>query len=72
MSQPKPSRSSQLYLVGRSIDENFVYNLEETRDILHDPVRHSLLLRVVRPHDLTRKFHASYVSIWTLQYLLKL
>lgn len=54
------------------IDENFVDNFEESRDIFDLSVDHPLLLRVVRPHNLTHKFDASYVHIRALQDMLKL
>lgn len=56
----------------RGINDNFVYNLEESRDIFHLPVGHPLLFGVVCPHYLTYEFDASYVHIRTFQDMLEL
>ena len=48
----------------RSINENFVDDLEKSRDILDLPVHHPLLFRVVCPHDLAREFDTPYVHVW--------
>ena len=64
------NREGYTHLVVRGVDENFVYNLEETRNVLDLPVNHALVLRVPGPHVRDNRLHASNIGIRSLENVL--
>lgn len=59
-------------LVISCVDQNFVDNLEETRDIFNLSVHHTFGIRVKRPHGLGDSLYAANVRIGSLEDMLDL
>lgn len=76
-SQPTPNTSTKkerddnpdkrTHLIISRIDQNLIYNLEETRDVLHIAKDHTFRVRVVGPYVLGDSFDGADVGIGTFE-----
>lgn len=58
-------------VIGR-VDEDFINNLEESRDVLDLAMDHALVVGIISPHCLGDGFYTSNVGIGSLENVLQL
>ena len=58
------------YLIISCIDENFVHNLIETRDVFNVSIDHPVTFRVKSPHSLSYHFYTSNIRIGSFEDML--
>ena len=58
------------HLIIRSIDKNFVHNLEETGYISCLPIHHPIRIRVIHPHRLCDHLNTADVRVRALEDML--